>query len=180
MSSEASDRPNSQNFVHGWANEASKDRYLLHAREVYDHLKISRAAAYQGHIDYGKWLIASLLAVHGGAIYAINSIRSAVRPDQIAGLINGAAWNLAGVMFILLSGFCAWLNFQFSERIYDKWTNPAMLYRTDMWPRDNEKFDPVGATLFSAAAFGLMSGFSFLASAIGVIQTLKLPIPPGP
>lgn len=167
----------SETFVDGSSDEVERQRYASHAREVYENLNALRAAAYQGHVDYGKWLIASLLAVHGGAIYAINAVRSAVRPDQLLGLIDAAAWNLAGVVFILVAGFAAWLNFQCAQHIYDRWSNPAMLYRTDMWPKDVDRFDPVNATLYLAAAFGLLSAASFVNSAVGVIQTLKIPAP---
>ncbi len=92
----------SETFVDGWSDEAERQRYVSHAREVYEDIKTLRAAAYQGHVDYGKWLIASLLAVHGGAIYAINAVRSAVRPDQLLGLIDAAAWNLEHVRFNLV------------------------------------------------------------------------------
>jgi len=162
-------------FVDGWSDEATRQRYVSHAKESYENFKALRAAAYQGHVDYGKWLIASLLAVHGGAIYAINAVRPAVRPDQLLGLIEAAAWNLAGVVFILIAGFAAWLNFQCAQNIYDRWSDPAMLYRTDKWPKDVDRFDPVNATLYLAAGFGLLSALSFVNSAVGVIHTLKMP-----
>lgn len=161
-------------FVDGWPDEAAKQRYILHAKEVYESNKALRTASYQGHVDYGKWLIASLLAVHGGAIYAINSVRMSVRPDQLGGLIDAAAWNLAGVFCILFAGFAAWLNFQFAQHVYDRWTDPAMLYRTDKWPDDNGRFDPINATLFLAAAFGMLSALSFINSALIVVKTLRM------
>ncbi|WP_337181633.1 hypothetical protein [Shinella sp.] len=46
-----------------------------------------------------------------------------------------------------------------------------------MWPKDVDRFDPVNATLYLAAAFGLLSAASFVNSAVGVIQTLKIPAP---
>ncbi|TBD15703.1 hypothetical protein ELH24_09250 [Rhizobium ruizarguesonis] len=160
-------------FFHAWEDQYEAERFRLHAREIYDHYRTYQLSSRAGHVDYGKWLIASLLAVHGGAIYAISTLKNSVARDQIDGLINGASWNLAGIFMILLAGFFAWVNFQAAEAIYDRWANPAMLYRDDQFPKDESRTDPVGASLFLAAAFGLMSGFAFLASAVTVIHTLK-------
>lgn len=51
-----------------------------------------------------------------------------------------------------------------------------MLYRTDKWPKDDQRFDPINATLALATAFGLLSALSFVISAVGAIQTLKTPV----
>lgn len=147
--------------------------YKLHHREIYDQYIIYRAASRAGHVEYGKWLIASLLAVHGGAIYAISTLRSSVKPAQIEGLISGASWNLAGIVLVLLAAFCAWLNFQFSEWLYGEWADPAMLYRSDHFPKPDEKYDPINATLFLAALFGILSLFAFISSAVDVMQALR-------
>ncbi len=113
-----------------------REREKLHAREFYDRVERLRAEAYSGHVGYGKWLIASLLAVHGGAVFAISGLRDSVRPDQLPGLIDGAAWNLTGIFLTLLSGFGAWLNFQFAHSTYEDWVDPAVLYRRDAYPND--------------------------------------------
>ncbi|WP_430251270.1 hypothetical protein [Neorhizobium sp. DAR64860/K0K1] len=163
-------------FYHAWEDKDEAERFRLHSREIYDHYKAYQAASWSGHVEYGKWLIASLLAVHGGAIYAISTLKDSVRPAQINGLIDAAAWNLGGVFMTLVAGFAAWLNFQAAEATYNRWSDPAMLYRSDSFPSDDDrKTDPITATLFFAAAAGLMSAFAFLTSATTVIQTLRLP-----
>lgn len=161
-------------FYHAWEDQDEAERFKVHAREVYDHYKRYQTASWSGHVEYGKWLIASLLAVHGGAIYAISTLKDSVTAAQINGLIDAAAWNLGGVFMTLVAGFGAWLNFQAAEATYNRWADPSMLYRSDRFPSDDDrKTDPISATLFFAAAFGLMSGFAFLVSAATVIQTLK-------
>lgn len=162
-------------FFHAWEDRDEAARFQLHARELYEQYKAYQTASRAGHIEYGKWLIASLLAVHGGAIYAISTLRTSVTRAQIDGLITGAAWNLGGIFLILLAGFCAWLNFQAAEAVYDRWTDPSMLYRSDRFPQQDQKTDPISATLFLAACFGLMSAFAFLASATTIVQTLRMP-----
>ncbi|SCX00745.1 hypothetical protein DSM25558_0171 [Agrobacterium sp. DSM 25558] len=161
-------------FYDEWKNQAEAERYRISAREYLEHCKTYQAASRAGHMDYGKWLIASLLAVHGGSIYAISSIRNSVGAKQIPGLIDAAAFNLGGIFMVLVAGFFAWLNLQAAESLYNKWNDSAVLYRSDMFQRDDGKTDLVTASIWGAAAFGLMSGFMFLASAVTVVNTLKL------
>ncbi len=171
------DDPNKSIWVHDWTDEKTRERYLFHVREHYEKYKSYRDASFQNHVGYAKWLLASLLAVHGGAIYAISSLRDTVRPDQIDGLITGAGWNLIGIGCTLITGFCAWLNFQYAWSSYDKWADPAMLYRTDQSPSSKNresKTDIISATLYAGAGFGLASAFCFAASAATIISTLRL------
>jgi hypothetical protein len=171
------DNPNKSIWVHEWTDERYRDQYVFHVREQYEKYKSYRDAAYQGHVGYAKWLLASLLAVHGGAIYAISGLRGSVRPDQIDGLVTGAGWNLLGVVLTLVTGFCAWLNFQGGWSLYDDWADPEMIYRTDKHPAEKngpKKTDFLAATLYAGAGLGLSSAFCFGASAVTIISTLRI------
>lgn len=158
-------------FYQDWEDQQEAARFQLHARELFDHFRLLQGASRAGHLDYGKWLIASLLAVHGGAIYAISGLTKEVAKGHMPDLVLAASWNISGILFILLAGFAAWLNFQFAESTYFRWANPAMLYRDDHFPKDEQRrTDPIRATVFLAGAFGLFSGYCFLASAITVVN----------
>ena len=153
-------------FVDDWTNKAEQERYRQHAREVYERMKDLRADSRRYHVEYGKWLIASLLALHGGSIYVISTLAEKGEAFAAAGLIELATWNMAGIVSILVAGCMAWLNFQFAEIHYDHWSDPSMLYRQDKWPGSTEsKYDPMTATLFLAAAAGVISIWCFIASA---------------
>jgi hypothetical protein len=155
-------------------DEAERERSKLHAKTFYEQAGRLRAEAHSGHVEYGKWLIASLLAVHGGAIFAISGLKDSIKPEQISGLIDAAAWNLGGIFLTLLAGFGAWLNFQFAHSLYERWENPAVLYRNDKYPTSpipGAKW--VNATLYGAAAVGIASSLCFVASAVCVVWTLK-------
>ncbi|MEJ5025954.1 hypothetical protein [Brucella anthropi] len=170
------DDPNKSIWIHDWTDEKTKDRYLFHVREQYEKYKSFREMSFQNHVGYAKWLLASLLAVHGGAIYGISGLRDSVSAHQIDGLITGAGWNLIGIGFTLLTGFCSWVNFQSAWSTYEEWADPAMLYRTDQHPatqRTGSKFDLSAATLYAGAGFGLASAFCFAASAAAIISTLR-------
>lgn len=152
-------------FVDDWSDKAEQERYRQHAREVYERMKDLRSDSRRYHVEYGKWLIASLLALHGGTIYIISTLADKQHVFAARALIEPATWNMAGIVFILIAGCMAWLNFQFAEQLYDRWSNPAMLYRRDNWPgEEDDRFDPVNATLLAAAAAGVLSIWCFAAS----------------
>ncbi|KAA1176462.1 hypothetical protein FP026_27870 [Rhizobium tropici] len=160
-------------FVELWSDPKRRERYQFHAREWYEFLKQYRDHARQGHVEYGKWLIASLLAVHGGSLYALNALRTAVQPHQVVGLITSASWHLAGIFLTLVAGFFAWLNFQFAEMLYSARVKPIVVFKTDEWHQDQSTRDPVNATMWMAAASGLLSGLCFLFSSVNIIGVLR-------
>lgn len=159
-------------FYHDWKDRAEAERYQVYALETFRHLKLYQEASRNGHMEYGKWLIASVLAVHGGAIYAISGLHSAASDLRLSDLVSVAAWNLGGVVMILLAGFFAWLNMQCLEAQYGRWADPAMLFRSDRFPKEDGRTDPVSATLYLSVAFGLLSLFAFVVSAVEVTSFL--------
>jgi hypothetical protein len=92
---------------------------------------------------------------------------------DITPLINAGVWHVGEISFIMLAGFLAWLNFQFAERLYFRRSNPAIVYRTDVADDDDDRFDPVTATVFGSAAFGLISGWCFVAGLSEVFRALR-------
>jgi hypothetical protein len=115
-------------FVDDWADQKTIERYKFHAREIYDSNRYMERASMQAYLDYAKWILVSLITVHGGAIYAISTIREKVT-DGVATqfLMLAAAANVAGITATLLTGGIAWLNFQASEHLYASRANPAIL-----------------------------------------------------
>lgn len=168
------DEANQSVHVELWTDIARRERYQHYAKERYEFYKSAREMAYKANIDYGKWLLASGVAIHGGAIYAINSLKDPTRPQLLASLLSAAKWNCAGIVFIMLAGLFTWLNFQYAASLYHKWANPLMVYRTDQFPDDNaERWNWVGATRYFAIMFGTLSLWSLIASAVGVFSALQ-------
>lgn len=161
-------------FYDNLTDPRARDRAFLHAREVYAGIKDDRRAAMQGHIGYGKWLIGSLLTLHAGTIYVLMNLRATIDPSDNAALVTAASLNVFGIASIIVAGFCAWLNFQISEQRFIRWQNPAMLYRRDHWPTDPEtKYDPINATLYLAAAAGVMSWLTLIMAAAEIFAALR-------
>ncbi|QRY66558.1 hypothetical protein JVX98_19375 [Ensifer sp. PDNC004] len=178
MNNNESNPPASRQFddesvlVEEWSDPARRERYQYYAREKYEFYKSAREMSFKANIDYGKWLLASGLAVHGGAIYAINSLKDPARPELMMALLLAAKWNIAGIAFVLFAGLMAWINFQSAADVYDDWANPLMVYRTDQNPQPR-KTDAVGATRLLAAFAGVLALWALLASAANVFGALS-------
>ena len=166
--------PDQSPWVEDWTDQKRRERYQYWAKEQYEEAKAMRDFAFKSNVEYGKWLLASGLAVHGGAIYAINALKSSVRQNQLSGLLDSAAWNMMGLAFVLIAGFSAWLNFQCAANIYDQRANPLRVYKTDALDGVDENTDPINATRFLAIGCGFLSLFSLASSAINLLQTLRL------
>jgi len=164
---------NYSDYSDDWSDREAAERYKLHAREVYDQYRRYHERAIQSHIEYAKWILASLLAVHGGMIYGLSGLKPSVPAEKLIGLVEAAGWSLIGIGCTLLVGFFVWLNFQCAERVYGNWADPSMLYNKRYWPKSDERFDAVGATLLLAVSFGMLSALCFAFSATRVIATLS-------
>ena len=165
--------PDSSLLVEHWTDPARKERYQYYAREKYEFYKQARELTFKASIEYGKWLLASGLVVHGGALYGINSLRDGSRPELMAGLLQAALWNVAGIIFVLGAGFMTWLNFQFAAAVYDDWANPLMVYKTDQFPEDlPSKTDPIAASRLLATGLGFLALWALVASASNVFRAL--------
>lgn len=160
-------------FVEHWSDPARRERYQYYAREKYEFYKAAREWTFKANIEYGKWLVGSGLAVHGGGLYALNALKDPTRPDLNAALIEAAQWNVAGLFFVLVAGFLAWLNFQYAANIYNDFANPLMVYKTDELPTGDQKRDPVGATRFGSICSGLLALWALVASAVNVFPALS-------
>lgn len=144
-------------------------RLKIHNRELYKYHLEQEKIAHQGHVEYAKWLIASLLAIHGGAIYALNSLRQAVPFGKETFLIYAAAQNLFAIFLTLLAGFFAWLNLQLAEQCYRDYADPKYLYLHEPYAEGNAWID---RWMYTAAICGLLAGCLFLTSSITVVAGL--------
>jgi len=97
--------------------------------------KESQRATFAVAAEYGKWLTASLLLIHGGALVGLFSVLNSLadKPELIAGY-RWPAWSfIAGLIFALLAGFCTWLNWSMHSDNYNAQANYAMLTNPEAW-----------------------------------------------
>ena len=102
-------------------------------RDTYERLMDVRKLALdlQGH--YGKWLISSLLLIHGATIGFIS------QSDRLSEKLIPEVFSVAvvGLILALLCGFITWINWGLNYRVHDS-VHPAMVIDDDFWPKMHE------------------------------------------
>src|SRR5690606_21541635 len=94
--------------------------------------------------DYGKWMIASLLLVNGGAIIAL--LR--------ASLLKLIQVKVAGIAFTsrialsILCGLATWINWYLLNSFYEKYARPAVILGTVSWPIEGRTRTWITATFW--------------------------------
>lgn len=144
--------------------------YRLVAEKVYDtNIKLMVEVG-KVQADYGKWLIATLTAVHIGASYFVGNLQGVPVGTKIAAIW----WFVGGIILILLSGLTAWWNWtQHAER-RNSWTNANMLINDDPkhWPK-NTNAAAITSTYLLSLVFGLASAACLPIGAL--VLTVNLP-----
>jgi hypothetical protein len=135
---------------------------------TYEDLQKSKRHAFQLNADYGRWLIASLLLVHGAAVAFL------AQNERLATTVLPSVfwWHVAGLILALLCGFLVWANWSFHASIYEAVT-PSMIYDDEHWP----KFDDgtgrwITWTHWSGIVAGVLSALCILASALAAYQLM--------
>jgi hypothetical protein len=169
--------PETTPWVHEWSDPATRERYIFHAKSEYENSKARAQYAQSAQLEYAKWILASFLAIHGGAIYSISSLRSSVPNIDQAALSSAAFLNVGGICFAIVTAIMAWFNFRAIDDLHSAWVNPATIYRSDVWPQAPKR-NPIGATYFLAISFGAVSLYLFICSAVAVSQTLSAALSP--
>ena len=173
--------PNKSPFITDWSDPNQRDRYIFHARENYESNKQMAIDSRSASLGYAKWLLASLLAMHSGAIYFISGLRTSLNNSDLAqaALLNAAINNVAGIVFTILIGVFAWMNFQASEKLFSRLADPATIYRDDWYPKllTNNKTDPITATYYFSIVCTALSVLLILTSSSEIFNALSLANP---
>ncbi|ATU91998.1 hypothetical protein [Phyllobacterium zundukense] len=129
------------------------------ARELrYQQYQEAKKVTFQLQGDYGKWLIATLILIHGGALAFIASNE---RLSML--LLPSTFWcSIGGVLTALLCGFVTWINWSLHYAFYER-VDPAMLHSGNGWPDyDHPSNKWITITFWAGIGFGLISAFCLL------------------
>lgn len=101
---------------------------------AYEEYQKRKQHAYQLSADYGRWLIASLLLVHGAAVAFL------AQNDRLSQTVLPTLfwWHVAGLLLAFLCGFLVWSNWSLHALAYDP-VNPGMIFDDDHWPDFSSK-----------------------------------------
>lgn len=112
--------------------------------------------------DYGKWLLASLIVLHGGGLLGLFSLAEKSNFDFLTGA--GAAL-VIGLVLGLLAGFVTWLNWLFLASSYMQIIDHKILVNEEAW----------FSTVKSSTRRGVAVSF-WLSLFLGVASAASLPI----
>lgn len=122
------EQPATTHHVLYWDDEKRIEEHKLFSREFLDDVKAKEKRAHDAHVEYAKWLLASLLIVHGGTIYGVVNLSNKLTVELIPSLTVGLGFSLAGIVFTLLTGGIVWINFQLSNKYWEELYTPHLLY----------------------------------------------------
>ena len=154
--------------------EVERIRGLIDAsrRDVYESLMEARKTALdlQGH--YGKWLVSSLLLIHGAAIGFIaqsDRLSQKLIPDVFAIAV-------VGLILALLCGFSTWINWGLSYIIHNS-VHPMMVLDDDYWPKFHEhKASPwMTCTFWLSIVTGIASVLCIIYGSYEAAGLLRVP-----
>lgn len=140
--------------------EARKLQYQQHQEDM--------RAAFQLQGDYGKWLVASLLLIHGVSIWFL------AESQELARTILPAVfwWHVIGLLLALTCGFVAWINWSLHTVLYAP-LDPGMILDTRNWPQaDPKKTDQITLTYRLSLVTGVASAICILGAAIVAYCTM--------
>lgn len=138
-------------------------------RDTYERLMDHRKSALELQGHYGKWLVSSLLLIHGATIGFIS------QSDRLSEKLMPGVFTVAvaGLIFALVCGFITWLNWGLNFRVFDS-VNPAMVLDDDYWP-DLSKHPTnkwINASFWGSLGFGFLSVFCIILGAYLAAATL--------
>ncbi|MCZ8548704.1 hypothetical protein OOJ09_31505 [Mesorhizobium qingshengii] len=146
---------------------ATDPSLVTEARKLrYQQLQENRRAAGNLQAEYGRWLIASLLLVHGASILLL-----AQSPARVADILPVVYWwHIAGLILAFVCGFLAWMNCGYFIALYDD-VSPEMIYNDESWPKfDQAVLTKINLTFRGSVIAGMMSVGCLLGAAIAAYR----------
>lgn len=145
----------------------------IEAKKLYyqEHLEL-RKATFELQGLYGRWLIASLLLVHGGSLLFLSRELGA---DGMRGVY---LWHVAGIVLALATGFASWFN---GDRFIHRYREVSvwMIYddniRTIAEPVGQQR--PLDLTLRVSLTCGVLSTVCIVAAAVAAYNIVGTPTP---
>ena len=147
-------------------NESERQR--IHAAEYYRRYLAQAQHAEQQKIEIGKWLLGTLIVLHGGALVGILQTGAEVRQ-----YLNAAGlYFLVGIVSALICGVFFWLNLHFAANAYDKLAVVRMLSDPAATPTTVEHVRKIKLFMTLAFFFGVISTGLLVSGALALQKHL--------
>jgi hypothetical protein len=141
------------------------ETYKKSAETVYTQIRQMQQFAMQMQGEYGKWLISSLLFLHGAAI---GGLLFKVTSEHPPAYLSALWWFVAGILLALASGFATWCNFSFVADQFERWADHRMLIDRTYWPAE-QAGNSIDVTRWVAILCGILSASCILGGSFTVV-----------
>lgn len=111
---------------------------------------------------YGRWLLASLVIIHAGALFGMFSFLAnhADKPSVISGYALPIWCFIAGLMLAFLAGLTTWVNWGLNSAEYEHQADYNMLITPDKWLNPPKYLLWLRITFWAPVAFGVCSALT--------------------
>lgn len=143
------------------------------AEFVYNSLKEMQRATFDVAAQWGRWLLASLLLIHGGALFGLFTFLSdlASKPDALSQYQLTVWWFVSGLILTLTAGTMAWLNWSMHSENYGHIANPVMLWDPEVWTREPQYVRGLWWTHWIALVCGVASALCIIGGAYSTLNS---------
>ncbi len=147
------------------------------AEIVYKELKEMQRATFDVATDWGRWLLGSLLLIHGGALFGLFTFLSTLagKPEALVQYQWTVWWFVAGVILTLLAGMMAWFNWSMHSDNYECMANKEMLWDSSKWVGNPPHGFWLGATHYAAIICGLLAAGCIVGGAYSTLNGKWVP-----
>jgi hypothetical protein len=147
------------------------------AEFVYKDYKEMQRATFDVAAQWGRWLLASLLLIHGGALFGLFIFLSdlAGKPAALAQYQGTVWWFVGGIILTLASGMSAWINWNMHSDNYDRLANKAMLWDPEEWVGETRHKLALDVTNWLAIIFGVVAAFCIVGGAYSTLNGKWVP-----
>lgn len=163
------------------SNEETRDdlaRKRQLAEILFHDLKEMQRATFTVQADYGRWLIGSLLLVHGGALFGLFSFLGdlADKPQALAQYQWTIWWFVAGLLLTLSSGLATWLNWSLISESYNQMASYKMLWDPNShWTGEVSGGRWIPVTYWASLALGICSALCIVGGAYATLNGNWIP-----
>ena len=147
------------------------------AELVFSDYKQMQRATFDVASQWGRWLLASLLLVHGGALFGLFTFLSdlAGKPEALAQYQWTVWWFVAGVILTLSSGLAAWINWSMHSNNYEGWANKAMLWDPEEWVGETRHTWGLDVTNWTSVLLGIAAALCIVGGAYSTLNGKWVP-----
>lgn len=139
---------------------------------VYHDLKENQRATFGVAAEYGRWLIASLILINGGAMWGLFSYLGSIgrQADNLTPFIP-PIWSFAvGIALAMCSGLAAWANWSMHSENYRHMARFDMLWDPERWVDDPPHVGAITVTYWASLIAGIGSMAAALAGGAFILH----------